>query len=293
MCKMHIYTEPMNDPIPAFIPSAAASADEAALLRAFQALLAPLAELAVARGLPCPVAENLMRLAWVQAANRAHHMLPPHRRVSRIATSTGLSRREVTRLTTQDVDRAEPSRRPLANEVFARWLSDPQCRQADGRPRRLPRSGPAPSFEWLAQSVTKDVHPRTLLDELLRLNLVRLDDRGDEVELLREAFVPRGDSLRMMELLADNTSDHLRAAVDNVLGRGREHLEQAVFADELSSESLKCVRQHMNEEWQALLARLVPLLEGLIEDDARAGRLQDQRLRVGLYSFTAPMGEDK
>jgi hypothetical protein len=141
--------------------------------------------------------------------------------------------------------------------------------------------------------VTKDVHPRTLLDELLRLNLVRLDDRGDEVELLREAFVPRGDSLRMMELLADNTSDHLRAAVDNVLGRDREHMEQAVFADELSDESLKRVRQHMTEEWQALLARLVPLLEGLIEDDARAGRPQDQRLRVGLYSFTAPMGEDE
>ena len=282
----------MNDPIPGFIPSAAASADEAALLRAFSALLAPLAELAVARGLPCPVAENLMRQAWVQAASRAHHALPTHRRVSRIATSTGLSRREVTRLTSEDQTDAEAPRRPLANEVFARWLSDPLCRQADGRLRRLPRSGPAPSFEWLAQSVTKDVHPRTLLDELLRLNLVRLDDRGDEVELLREAFVPRGDRLRMMQLLADNTSDHLRAAVDNVLDRGREHLEQAVFADELSSESLQLARQHMTEEWQALLARLVPLLEGLIAEDVRLGRTQDQRLRVGLYCYTSPMGEN-
>lgn len=283
----------MNDPVPAFIPSAAASADEAALLRAFSALLEPLAELAVARGLPCPVAENLMRQAWVRAANRAHQMLPPHRRVSRIATSTGLSRREVTRLTAPAAESAEPPRRPLANEVFARWMSDPQCRQVDGRPRRLPRSGPAPSFEWLAQSITKDVHPRTLLDELLRLNLVRLADSGDEVELLREAFVPKGDRLRMMELMTDNTADHLRAAVDNVLGRGREHLEQAVFADELSESSMHVFRAHMNTEWQALLARLVPLLEGLIQDDVQAGRNQDQRLRVGLYSYTAPMGAQK
>lgn len=283
----------MNDPIPGFIPTAAASADEAALVQAFSALLAPLAELAVARGLPCPVAEDLMRQAWVQAASRAHHTLPAHRRVSRIATTTGLSRREVTRLTSEDDKACAPARRPLANEVFARWLADPQCRQADGRPRRLPRNGPAPSFEALAQSVTKDVHPRTLLDELLRLNLVRLDDAGDEVELLSEAFVPRGDRLRMMQLLADNTSDHLRAAVDNVLGRGREHLEQAVFADELSSHALQVARAQMSDEWNALLARLVPLLEGLIADDVRTGRVQDQRLRVGLYCYTSPMGENK
>lgn len=293
MCKLHIYTERMNDPVPGFIPQAAASADEAALLSAFSALLAPLADLAVARGLPCPVAENLMRQAWVQAANRAHHTLPAHRRVSRIATTTGLSRREVTRLTSEEHSATEAPRRPLANEVFARWLSDPQCRREDGRLRRLPRTGPAPSFEALAQSVTKDVHPRTLLDELLRLNLVRLDDRGDEVELLREAFVPQGDRLRMMQLLADNTSDHLRAAVDNVLGRGREHLEQAVFADELSTESIRRAREYMSEEWQALLSRAVPLLEGLIADDVERGRAQDQRLRVGLYCYTSPMGENQ
>lgn len=100
----------------------------------------------------------------------------------------------------------KPRRRAArpANEVFARWLSDPQCRQEDGR---------------------------------------------------------------------------LRAAVDNVLGREREHLEQAVFADELSTESLQ-------------LARLVPLLEGLIAEDVRLGRTQDQRLRVGLYCYTSPMGEN-
>ena len=88
-------------------------------------------------------------------------------------------------------------------------------------------------------------------------------------------------------------ADTLRAAVDNVLGRGHEHLEQAVFADELSSHALQLARAHMSDEWNALLARLVPMLEGLIEDDVRTGRVQDQRLRVGLYCYTSPMGENK
>lgn len=265
------------------------SPEEAALVAAFSALIEPLAALAVARGLPCPVAEELMRRAWVLAADRAHQSLPAHRRVSRIATSTGLSRREVTRLTQAPQGEATPARRSLSSEVFARWMADPQWRQADGRPMALARSGPAPSFEALAQSVTKDVHPRTLLEELVRLNLVQLDARGETVELLKDAFVPRGDRLRMMELLADNTGDHLRAAVDNVLGQG-DHLEQAVFADELSEHSLQILSQRMHEEWRTMLAKLVPALENLIADDAFHDRTQDRRVRIGLYSYACSMG---
>ena len=54
--------------------------------------------------------------------------------------------------------------------VFAhsRPTTLPHARRA---PRALPRVGPAPSFESLAQEVTRDVHPRALLEELLRLKL--------------------------------------------------------------------------------------------------------------------------
>ena len=53
----------------------------------------------------------------------------------------------------------------------------------------LPRQGAAPSFESLAQEITRDVHPRSLLDELCRLGLATWDEAGDTVALSREAFV--------------------------------------------------------------------------------------------------------
>ena len=59
--------------------------------------------------------------------------------------------------------------------VFAHWRSDKRYRKRGGAPRTLPRVGPAPSFESLAQEVTRDVHPRALLEELLRLKLAVLD----------------------------------------------------------------------------------------------------------------------
>ncbi|HEY0821858.1 MAG TPA: DUF6502 family protein [Rhizobacter sp.] len=180
------------------------------------------------------------------------------------------------------------ARRTPAMQVFTRWLSDPAWREHVV----LPRQGAGASFETLAQSVTKDVHPRSLLVELCRLGLARVDEASDRVELLRERFAPAGDEPRMLGFVASNVGDHLRAAVTNVLSRQPQHLEQAVFADELSSESVQRLQPLIREQWQHLLRALAPALQKAIDEDAANGRPQDQRLRVGLYGYHAPMQND-
>jgi hypothetical protein len=101
--------------------------------------------------------------------------------------------------------------------------------------------------------------------------------------------VPQGDWARMTAFLGDNVGDHLRAATANVLGSGKEHLEQAIFADELSAHSLQAFRVLMGKQWRELLQTLTPQLEQLIEDDKQAQRVQDQRVRVGLYTWSQAM----
>lgn len=275
-------------------PSSAAPStpDQAALKSAFARVLGPLAELALARGLPCAVAEEMLRQAFVTAARDA--LSGPagpaaHGLVSRISTATGLSRREVSRLVQQGDSPAPPRRWP-AGELVTRWLSDPALKPVRGR-RRLPRQGPAPSFEALAQGVTRDVHPRSLLDELCRLGLAVVDEASDSVELQRDAFVPKGDFGRMVGFLGENVGDHLAAAVENTVGDKTRHLEQAVFADELSAESLDAMKAVVAEQWRLVFDRLVPAFEGLIAADREAGRAQDQRMRVGLYTYATAMAD--
>jgi len=282
----------MRSPSPSALarrPEAAATAEDDALIQAMDALLGPLAQLAVAKGMSCAAVEGQLRQAFVRAARDTHPTLLPHRMVSRIATATGLSRREVTRLT--QVAAAPPRRRPVAAEVFALWANDAQYRDARGRPRKLPRQGDSPSFETLARSVTRDVHPRSLLDELLRLGLAAHNAAEDSVALVQDAFVPRGDTERMLGFLGNNVGDHLGAAVDNVLGDGRQHFEQAVFADELSLQSIDAMRETIEAQWRAISTSLVPKLKTLIDADHAAGRPQDQRLRVGLFSYSERMPE--
>lgn len=272
-----------------------ADAPEAALHAALARLLGPLARLAVARGVPYAVVDEMLRAAFATTAHAAHPGLPEHRRASRVSAATGLNRREVNRLLAAQAAgvrssqaEAPPPPRSRAAMVFAHWRADPAYRTKAGAPRVLPRTGPAPSFESLAHEVTRDVHPRALLEELLRLQLASHDVERDTVSLARQAFVPRGDAARMAQWMGANVGDHLSAAVANMLGRKPEFFEQAIAAQGLSAESVAQVRPLLQAHWQRLTDELVPLLEGLIEADAARADPDNpntHRVRLGLYGF--------
>ena len=261
----------------------------APLTRALEDLMAPLARLSVAHGLPFSTVEELFKRAYVDAARSMQSGQPAGQRdISRVSTTTGLTRREVTRLSQQRTSVAA-SRPSPATQIFTRWRADPSLQNKRGKPLALPRQGPAPSFEALAQSVTRDVHPRSLLEELCRLGLAEVDADGETVRLLRDAFVPKEDAARLFGFLGANVGDHLSAAVANVLVDDKSHFEQALFADGLSAESVQAARSMIAAQWQALMKALVPALNALIESDRQAaaatGLGTDQRIRIGLYSY--------
>jgi hypothetical protein len=293
----------VNDPAPSL------QTTQAALHAALRRLLAPLARLAVAKGVTHAALDDWLREAMVAAAYESHPDLPPHRRASRITAATGLHRREVQRLLAAAEDsnaspadargRGVPSR-SLPAEVFIRWRDDPIYAGKSRQPRALPRTGPKPSFETLAQEVTRDVHPRTLLEELLRLELAIFDTATDTVRLAGDDFVPQKDQQRMLGFLGDNVGDHLDAAVTNVVDGANRHVELAVYADGLADTSLLEVRKLLEVQWRALSQALVPTLERLIDQDERAAEQRQvvnpsgprtplHRFRLGLYSFDAPI----
>jgi hypothetical protein len=272
----------------------ASSPDQHPALDAIGALFVPLARLALSQGLTAPMIEEALRMALVQVCKEGllAQGLPEHRLVSRISASAGLTRREVDRLNEQLAQGRSPHGHSLAAEVFTRWVTDPALRPTRGKPRKLPRHGEAPSFEALAKSVTQDVHPRTLLDELCRLGMAELDDSGETVTLLKSAFVPDGDQQQMLGFLAANVGDHLAGAVSNVMGEAeRQHFDQAVFADELSVASLPIIHDFVRKQWKTLLGEAVEMLEARIAADHEAGLEARQRVRIGLYCYDAQMAD--
>ena len=265
-------------------PHSSGNAEDAPLCGAVERIYQPLARLCLANGMTYAKAEEMLKRSFIQAAQELQPELPERGMVSRLAAATGLNRREVTRL----VQAKAPRRKPkisLAAEVIARWTALPLYRGEDGAPLPLKRQGEAPSFESLARSISRDMHPRTFLEELLRLGVVSFDETADCVVLCCSEHVPGRDQAELLGFLADNIGDHLESGVANILQNDIQHHDQAIFADELSAESVQALAPLIRGHWHQLRDELVPVITGLIEADRAAGRPQNQRVRIGLYSF--------
>jgi hypothetical protein len=247
-------------------------------------LFTPLARLCLANGMTFAEAENMLKQSFIQEARALNPDLPQHGMVSRLSTATGISRREVTRLVRDKAPR-RCLKHSLAAEITALWTAERTYRNEAGEPLPLRRQGEAPSFESLARKATRDIHPRSALEELLRLGIVRHDQETDRIVLLRSEYIPQGNDEKLA-ILGENVGDHLESAVANLLDSAIQHHEQAVFADELSEESVRTLAPLILQHWHGLRDELVPVLSGLIEEDRQAGRPQNRRVRIGLYSFS-------
>ena len=92
-------------------------------------------------------------------------------------------------------------------------------------------------IENLVKKVSTEKHPRSILNELERLNIVKEED--GLVVLQQRSWMPDVEQFEVRKLLANNLEAHLAAGVHNLFQPEKEpYLEQAIFADELTDESI-------------------------------------------------------
>jgi hypothetical protein len=263
------------------------------LLQESLALLQPLARALVANGVTYPVFAQAMKRVFLEAARA--ELLATNKRLtdSSLSLLSGVHRKDVRVLNV--ATEQEPVRAlSIAIEVSTRWSSDIQFCNEDGTPRTLPvrsRSSGEVSFETLTQAVSKDFHSRSVLEELLRLGVVRLD--GEVVTLQSDEFVPRESFAEAAYFLGANGHDHLAAAVNNLQAHGSGEdspfLEHAVFADELSPESVHQLQLLARRLWVTAFKRFAQAAQDAVDKDREltAGE-NSQRIRFGAYCYSAP-----
>lgn len=206
---------------------------------------------------------------------------------SRLSVMTGVHRKDLRVLRSPQPGPAVRQKN-LAAEVYARWMSDPVYLTKRGKPRVLPRQAPqadAPSFERLVTSISSDVHPRAVLDELRRLSIVQIQQPADTVRIVASAFLPAADRAALLRFLAANAADHLRAGQANLDSAGTAFLEQAVFSDRLSQASADQFNRLTRRVWEDSFATLMPALRELFDADKAAGAAMDRRVRFGMYGY--------
>lgn len=175
------------------------------------------------------------------------------------------------------------SRFGLSAQVVARWFSDPNYLDSNEQPLLLARTGDV-SFDALVASISTDVRPRAVLDQLLHLGLIEFND--DQVRLIGAGFAPRADWTALSASATDNITDHLRAAIDNLDGK-QNWLEQAIFSDEMSAESVEKLHVAASAAWRGNHRKLMQLAQQLYEQDLANRKASERvyRARIGMFYY--------
>ncbi|CAN5457682.1 DUF6502 family protein [soil metagenome] len=256
------------------------------LLEEALVMFAPLARLLVANGVAYPQFAQALKRVFLTAARAELAAASQKSTDSAVSLLSGVHRKDVRTLA--DAEHAASRSRSLSAEVFTRWIHDDAWRTAEGTPSVLPRTGPAPSFEALALSVSKDFHPRAILDELVRLGLAEVQD--DDVALKATAFVPQHDFRELAYLYGANLRDHLAAGAANLTaaskGQAPAFLEQSVFADDLSEASIEALAGLARSLWADAFDAMVGAATDRFNADQPAGG--DRRMRFGIYFYAEP-----
>lgn len=255
-------------------------------------VMAPLVEWLLHEGVTYTQFANSLKQNFLDAAPGVLEASSTKVNDSSISTLTGIHRKDVRAW--RAVGRPLPQAKTFGAvmEVFARWTNDPAYSDTRGRPRVLDRVGGKGSFEALATSVSSDVHPRTLLSELIRLGVAtRVDTdsnaEGDKVSLNAQALVPQEGAAEMLQLFSDNVGDHVAAATQNLRHAGPPMLEQSVFADHLRPESVTHLNALAREVWLRAFHQLVREATTLSEQDQGQDDA-DRRIRFGMYFYHGP-----
>jgi hypothetical protein len=263
-----------------------------ALERALVALMRPLIRLVLKRGVAFGQFAELVKRAYVEAAEEDFAVPGRKLTISRVAVLTGLTRKEASRLMQEEPAVSESQARRRVNRaarVVSAWAVDPAFQDAQGDPLELPFDsvgGQEPSFTRLVAQHGADVPPRAVLDELMRVGAVSRREDG-RIHLVERAYIPAGDEAAKLDILGTDVADLIASIEHNLETEvAVRYFQRKVAYDNLPADYLPELRALLAERGQSLL-------EALNEDMARHDRdlgavtsdSPRRRAMVGIYYF--------
>jgi hypothetical protein len=257
-------------------------------------LCKPLIRLLIEKGMTFPQFRELMKELYVEVADKHFSLDGEKPSDSRIFVLTGVHRKDVKRIRQQAEQENSQiiSSASLSGEIVARWASMPEYLDDKGKPRPLLKSGNnnEVGFSQLVSGINKDVRPKVILEEWLRLNIVRLKD--DYVVLNKSAFVTNKEFTEMAYYLGHNVHDHMASCVSNILEESDPMLERSVYYASLTENSVNKLNTIASKKGNELLQHLNKQAIKLYDADKQKEDAT-YRMRLGVYWYQARLDKDK
>ena len=215
----------------------------AAILR----ILRPLIRLLLRHGVPFGTFSDLAKRVYVEVALEEFGIPGRKQTHSRVSVLTGLSRKEVLRVTRLErPDDAETADRyNRAARVIGGWVRDERFHDGSGNPATLPVEGEGADFSGLVKEYSGDVPHRAILDELLRVGAAERRDDG-KVRLLARAYIPVAGDEEKLEILGTDAACLIETIDHNLRAEpGEAFFQRKTMYDNLPDEAVEELRKEL------------------------------------------------
>ncbi|MCK5858397.1 DUF6502 family protein [Abyssibacter sp.] len=254
--------------------------------RALRRLLRPLVRIMLRQGISFGEFSEIAKRTYMEIAWDEFTPSDARASDSRVAIMTGLTRKEVKRLRETRAQKTETSTNHMnrATRVLSGWFRDPDFCDEKGQPRRLNMTDDGLQFPALVRRYSGDMPPRAMLEELRRVNAVRVDEKG--IQVLSRSFVPAGgdpDSLRMFGLAMSDLGHTIDRNLND--GTSSEELlfQRYVSNAQLNPRMVPLFKRLLAERGMQLLESLDDWMSSNEQPDDAAG--SSAHIGAGIYFF--------
>lgn len=275
-----MYPQPMTD-----VMTRAERTPRDVLQQALFRILRSLARVAIRYGVSAGAMGELVRRAYVAAAEETLADDGRSALTSRLCALTGLYRKEIVRIRNlPPLESGAPDDRyDRSARVVSGWTRDVDFLTRRGRPAVLRIDGEH-GFEALVRRYSGDMTPRAMLEELERLKAIERTASGG-VRLVDRAYVPESSELDVLQILGTDTADLVDTVHYNVdKPRAARRFQRKVSYVHIPERHLEAFERKARDESQALLERLDRWLAAR-DTEPRSLGTPGARVGLGIYHF--------
>ena len=256
----------------------------AVLIECVQHMLNPLLRFCVRHSIKLHELLEMVKIAYVRAADRELQSKGAASSASRLSVMTGVHRKDVTRIL-RDPGNFTPQESIVA-KVMVQWQHNPKFRTKAGAPRVLEAEGKESEFAELVNSVNGgDLSAYALLYEMERMGVV--ERRGSTVRLVWRDFTPEPTVKSGLEMLAGDTNDLYDAVEENIFDRQEiPNLHLKTVVDNVTPDAVPTIRKWLLEEGSLFHRRVRAFLSAFDCDLNPSLQGAKGGIRVALGTFS-------
>ncbi len=261
------------------------------LLAAYAKLLRPLVRILLRHGITYAELSEVVKTVFVEIA--AQEFRVPGKKMSkaRIAIVTGLTRKEVQRLSGIDAEGRYVTKTNMSRigRVLSGWHTDPEFTGPYGMPLELrydSDNSADVTFVKLVQRFSGDMTPRAMLDELIRVGAVVETDQN-WFKVIRREYVPNLLDPDFLERVGTGIHNFVHTIETNMQkeGPGKGRFERSVWRPGgIKKTDLAHFDQFVREKCQALLDDIDNWLSKLEGPEEKKGE-EAVHTGVGIYHY--------